>query len=177
MIIVPVIILEICQSATHACNDEQWTLRQVSSAGCGDPLTCKLVIRWCADWHWSRAACWAVHGLAVESQLTPVATLARHLLAFALPIRGHRVELGGCGSHADQHGLVISGDSGLHPAPQDDRYWAVTQSRRNNLILCNYWQNWLQYCRVPYGISGVQLWHNCTLVDNLSSRNQNTHCT
>ena len=32
----------------------------------------------------------------------------------------------------------------------------------------------LQYCRVPFGISGVQLWHSCILDDNLSSRTQNT---
>ena len=55
-----------------------------------------------------------------------VATLVRHLLAFAVPIRGHCVELGGCGSHADQHGPLISADSGPHPAPQDDRFWAVS---------------------------------------------------
>ena len=47
-------------------------------------------------------------GLAVESQLTPVATLVVHLLAFAVPIRGRHMELRDCSLPADQHGCMIS---------------------------------------------------------------------
>ena len=47
-------------------------------------------------------------GLAVESQLTPVATLVVRLLAFAMPIRCRHVELRDCGSPAYQHGCMIS---------------------------------------------------------------------
>jgi hypothetical protein len=34
-------------------------------------------------------------GLAVENQLTPVATFVLHILAFAVPIRARLAELGG----------------------------------------------------------------------------------
>ena len=40
-------------------------------------------------------------GLAVESPLTPVATLVLRILAFAVPIRTRLAELGACGSPAD----------------------------------------------------------------------------
>ena len=39
--------------------------------------------------------------MQIEGQLTAVATLALHLLAFAVPIRARRVELGACDSPAD----------------------------------------------------------------------------
>jgi hypothetical protein len=39
--------------------------------------------------------------MQIEGQPTLVATLALHLLAFAVPIRARRVELGACDSHAD----------------------------------------------------------------------------
>ena len=39
--------------------------------------------------------------MQIEGQPTPVATLALHLLAFAVPIRARRVELGACDSPAD----------------------------------------------------------------------------
>ena len=59
----------------------------------------------------SRTPCWVSAERstvwAVEGQLTGVATLAAHLLALAVPIRGHRVELGGCGSHADRPGCIV----------------------------------------------------------------------
>ena len=38
--------------------------------------------------------------MQIEGQPTPVATLALHFLAFAVPIRARRVELGACGSPA-----------------------------------------------------------------------------
>jgi hypothetical protein len=49
-----------------------------------------------------------VNGLAVEGQLTGVATLVVRLLALAVPIRGHRGELAGCGSHVNRPGCIIS---------------------------------------------------------------------
>jgi hypothetical protein len=39
--------------------------------------------------------------MQIEGQPTPVATLALHLLVFAVPIRTRRVELGACDSPAD----------------------------------------------------------------------------
>jgi hypothetical protein len=38
--------------------------------------------------------------MQIEGQPTPVATLALHLLPFAVPIRARRVELGACDSPA-----------------------------------------------------------------------------
>jgi hypothetical protein len=40
-------------------------------------------------------------GMQIEGHPTPVATLALHLLALAVPIRARRVELGACDSPAD----------------------------------------------------------------------------
>jgi hypothetical protein len=39
--------------------------------------------------------------MQIEGQPTPMATLALHLLAFAVPIRARRAELGACDSPAD----------------------------------------------------------------------------
>ena len=39
--------------------------------------------------------------MQIEGQPTPLATLALHLLAFAVPIRTHCMELGACDSPAD----------------------------------------------------------------------------
>ena len=74
------IILKICQSAAHACNDEY----SCSERAVG--LT-----------SWMRRSV----DMQIEGQLTPVATLVVHLLAFAVPIRARRVELGACESPAD----------------------------------------------------------------------------
>ena len=61
-------------------------------------------------------------GLSVESQLTPVSTLVVHLLAFAVPIRGRHMELGGCSSPADQHGCMISVNWVCTLAADDGRF-------------------------------------------------------
>jgi len=65
-------------------------------------------------------------GLAVERQLSPVASLVLHLLAFAVPIRCRHVELRDCGLHADQHGCMISYIWVCTLAVSDGRSWSVS---------------------------------------------------
>jgi hypothetical protein len=60
--------------------------------------------------------------MAVEGQLVGVATLVVRLLAFAVPIRGHHVELRGCGSPTDQHDCMISVNWVCYLAANDDRF-------------------------------------------------------
>jgi hypothetical protein len=44
--------------------------------------------------------------MQIEGRPTPVATLALHLMAFAVPIRARRVELGACDSPAYGRGYI-----------------------------------------------------------------------